>query len=179
MQIGTKSLLFGVHQVFIHPIVVFLAWKHLYGWPNWKEMICIIIHDWGYWGKPNMNGKEGERHPIWAADKAYRFLDGGSSGYSLRYYRLCIYHSRHFARRAMTEPSKLCWADKLSIGYEPWWLYLPRARLSGELFEYRKASDKCEFVPISATHHEWFKKMRDGMVITGKTNNAEAIPYNR
>jgi len=22
-----------------------------------------VIHDWGYWGKPNMDGPEGERHP--------------------------------------------------------------------------------------------------------------------
>ena len=32
--------------------------------------------------------------------------------------------------------SRLCVADKLAIALEPWWLYLPRVILSGEIHEY-------------------------------------------
>ena len=55
------------------------------------------------------------------------------------HYELCLYHSRHFAKTADAEPSRLCWADKLSILYEPWWLYLPRAWAS--LQGYRRLVD--------------------------------------
>ena len=75
MQVGTKSLLFGVHQIFWHPLTVTLAWKELYKtWPSWKEFVCIFIHDWGYWGCPNMDGEEGENHPVWAAKFAAKYL---------------------------------------------------------------------------------------------------------
>lgn len=57
MKTGTKSLLFGVHQFIWHPLTVLLAWIKLYGWPAWEELVCIIIHDWGYWGKSNMDGE--------------------------------------------------------------------------------------------------------------------------
>lgn len=38
--------------------------------------------------------------------------------------------------------SRLCVADKLAIALEPWWLYLPRVILSGEIKEYMKAVDE-------------------------------------
>lgn len=68
MQLGTKSVLFGVHNVVIHPITVALAWRDLYGrWPHLYEWIAIILHDIGYWGKPNMDGEEGRSHPYLGA----------------------------------------------------------------------------------------------------------------
>ena len=90
MRIGTRSLLFGVHQLVWHPVVVMLAWRNLYGqWPNWQELVCIIIHDWGYWGCPNMDGPEGENHPWWAARQADRW-------FGEEFKKLCLYHSRHY-----------------------------------------------------------------------------------
>ena len=60
MKMGTKSLLFGVHQFFIHPLMVLLAWIVLYrSFPGLKELVCIFIHDWGYWGKADLKGEEG------------------------------------------------------------------------------------------------------------------------
>ena len=153
MKAGTKSLLFGVHQVIWHPITVLIAWWKLYGRPNWKELICIIIHDWGYWGAPNIDGEEGEEHPKWAAVLAGKWL-----GYE--YYLLCLCHSRHYARKTGLKPSILCWADKLSILYDPWWLYLPRAWMSGELKEYRESAAKAGFTPLTETHRTWFKWVR-------------------
>ena len=84
MNVGTKSLLFGVHQFIWHPVTVLIAWVSLYGRPTWRELICIIVHDWGYWGAPNMDGEEGERHPEVGAEIALRL-------FGLEYYELVLY----------------------------------------------------------------------------------------
>lgn len=78
MKIGTKSLLFGVHQVFIHPWFVAWAWWKLYGFPfDPRLWVAFIVHDWGYLGKPNMDRPEGEEHPHFAAHLMYRLFDHG------------------------------------------------------------------------------------------------------
>jgi hypothetical protein len=105
LQKGTKSLLFGVHQFFWHPATVLIAWIGLYGWPSWKEVICIIVHDWGYWGSPNMDSEEGECHPEIGARIA-------GTLFGRDYYDLCLLHSRHYARKVNREPSRLCWAAR-------------------------------------------------------------------
>jgi hypothetical protein len=170
MKLGTKSLLFGVHQIFWHPITVLIAWKKLYGWPNWKELICIIIHDWGYWGTPNMDGAEGERHPEFAAELANKW-------FGHEYWWLCLFHSRHYARNSNVEPSRLCWADKLSILYDPWWFYLPRAWMSGELKEYRELAANTGFIPLTATHKQWFDWLKNRLSTLGKEKRADVVPY--
>lgn len=162
MKVGTKSILFGVHNFIVHPITVYRAWKYLYGKPTWRELICIIIHDWGYWGKPNMDGAEGERHPEFAAKIAAKL-------FGQQYGDLCLWHSRHYARKVGAEPSKLCWADKLSIVMEPRWLYLLRAKLSGEIKEYRHTSANSGYIPLSRTNKEWFVWVSSWMEEMGKT----------
>ena len=159
MKVGTKSLLFGVHQFLWHPITVLMAWWKLYGRPGWREVVCIIIHDWGYWGSPNMDGEEGEKHPELGARIAGRL-------FGEKYHDLCLYHSRHYTRTAGAEPSKLCWADKLSIMYEPWWWYLPRAFMSGELFEYRRVASS--YLPMDRKHREWFMWVKSRLVKIGQ-----------
>ena len=64
MNVGTKSLLFGVHQFALHPILVAMAWWKLYGFP-WdpRLWVAFVVHDWGYWGKPNMDGPARDTHP--------------------------------------------------------------------------------------------------------------------
>ncbi len=175
--VGTKSLLFGVHQFLLHPYCVLRAWIELYGWPSWRELVCIIIHDWGYWGRPNMDGPEGERHPLWAAHRAYRWFDGPfSSSNEEDYYRkLCLYHSRHFARRDNADPSTLCWADKLSIKYAPTWLYLLLANLSGEIEEYREKN--AHVFPLEKSNREWHEWVKAGMIKMAMEQNAGAMPY--
>ena len=91
MNVGTRSLLFGIHQFIWHPIVVWRAWKYLYGRPTWKEIVCIIIHDWGYWGKPNLDGPEGVEHPLHGANLAMRWFGD-------RYWNLCAGHSRSYIK---------------------------------------------------------------------------------
>ena len=196
MQRGTKSLLFGVHQFIWHPFTVFCAWVMLYKrMPNIKEAICIFIHDWGYWGKPDMDGKEGEQHPIWAADVAHRFLDTSYRepihGFSMdgnfeisgrlvkdtKYRDLCLYHSRHFARHTGHNVSDLCHADKLSILFEPWWWYLPRAWASGELAEYRKVAANAGFVSLQVSHRQWFAWVKDRLLTLARERRGDAVPY--
>ncbi len=171
MKTGTKSILFGTHQFLIHPVAVLRAWVHLYGSPTWKEVICIIIHDWGYWGKAKMDDDEGERHPEFAAYLAWDWF------HDMNLWALCQYHSRHYARRRNAEPSRLCWADKLSIQYDPWWFQLPRAWASGELREYRDTAAKTGHFPATSSHREWFEWLKKRMVTLATEKRGEAVPY--
>lgn len=148
MKIGTKSLLFGIHQIFWHPLMVYKAWRRLYGRPSFKECVCIIIHDWGYWGKPNLDGEEGIMHPKSGALIADRL-------FGKEYYFLCAGHSRSFAKEFGFEVSKLCWADKISFTFEPKWFYLLRAKLSGELKQ-----AKIDY-PRGKSDSEWFDNTRE------------------
>jgi hypothetical protein len=154
MRVGTKSLLFGVHNVLWHPVTVYLAWHKLYGCPNLKETACIIMHDWGYWGCHNMDGLQGQKHPERAARIVKRL------GWGEKYEKLCLLHSRSTAARFEEIPSKLCWADKLSIAYDPPMFYLFRARISGEIKEYRQESAMSCFCPLIATNREWLTLFR-------------------
>jgi len=149
VKVGTRSLLIGVHQFIWHPITVYMAWKWLYGRPSFKELICIIIHDWGYWGSPDMDGKVGSNHPEKAALMANKW-------FGCEYFYLCLYHSRNYAKRHLVKPSKLCYADKLSIMYELKWFYLLRAKLSGELKLYRYESADLGQLSLEKSDEEWF-----------------------
>jgi len=181
MKVGTKSLLWGVHQIFWHPLTVTLAWRELYKkWPSWKEFVCIFIHDWGYWGCPNMDGKEGERHPEWAANLALFYLDNNRNlikcvhKNSTTYYNLCLYHSRHYARLHNSEPSKLCWADKLCYKYDPVWFYTLRAKLSGEIKEYRALPQSQNF---KGSDSDWYREQRKLYIKLALSQKADTIPY--
>ncbi|MDY6893805.1 MAG: hypothetical protein SVO01_00080 [Thermotogota bacterium] len=130
MKVGTKSVLFGTHQFLIHPVFVALAWWKIYGFPfDPRLWLAFVLHDLGYLGKPNMDGPEGEKHPYFAA-RVMGFLFGAE------WYDFCLYHSRFIAKASQQPFSKLCVADKLAFALEPWWLYLPRAIISGEINEY-------------------------------------------
>jgi hypothetical protein len=88
----------------------------------------------------------------------------------------CLYHSRFYAKRDGAKPSRLCMADKLAVALEPWWLYLPRVHLSGEVWEYFEAAgghpgSKYNGEPHVGSHtraapkttREWFDRMSDYM----------------
>lgn len=130
MTIGTRSLLFGVHQAFIHPWFVALAWWKLYGFPcDPRLWVAFFVHDLGYFGKPNMDGPEGEHHVELGA-RIMGLLFGR------RWRRFTLYHSRFYATRNGMPPSRLCYADKLAIVLTPKRLYLVLGMLSGEIDEY-------------------------------------------
>jgi hypothetical protein len=77
MKIGTRSILFGAHCWFIHPWFVAAAWSKLYGFPtDLRLWVAFFVHDLGYWGKPNIDGDEGESHPILGARIMGALFDG-------------------------------------------------------------------------------------------------------
>lgn len=179
MKIGTKSILFGAHMWCIHPWFVALAWWKLYGFPkDIRLWVAFFVHDLGYWGKPNMDGPEGEEHVWLGAIIMHRLFDkwekvsfftyedadyllSHSLGWELhpredknsvphmvwlgkrstKWHDFCLYHSRFYAKKHNEPFSQLCVADKLAIAFEPWWLYLPRVILSGEIKEYMELAE--------------------------------------
>ena len=159
MKVGTKSLLFGAHQFIIHPALVFIAWWKLYGFP-WDPRLWLtfIVHDWGYWGLSDMDGEQGQHHQECGARIMRVFGD--------RWYFLGYLHSRHLCSRIGLFPSRLCIADKYVIVIEPAWIYLPRARLSGELAEYTGGSGK----PESVSDLEWLTDLKQKLKKWVETN---------
>jgi hypothetical protein len=115
-------------------------------------VICIFVHDLGYWGSADIDGQSGIDHPKLGSEIAGKLFGD--------YYReLVLLHSRHLARKLDATPSKLCWADKASILFDPEWFYLLRARASGELAEYReKAASR---VPVEECDRVWFKWLKN------------------
>lgn len=157
MKMGTKSLLFGVHQFIWHPFTVARAWRDINGrWPTWRQAVCIFVHDWGYWGCAEMDGKEGEQHPYAGAAIAHWLLDEPES---TTWKKFCLGHSRTMSRILGMETSELCHADKLCIAFDPAWFYILRARATGEMAEYRANADRCGFMPAAAPDRCWHTKM--------------------
>ena len=65
MRVGTKSVIFGVHAILVHPFFVAYAWSRLFGFP-WDPRLwfAFVVHDVGYLGKSNMEGPEGQQHVV-------------------------------------------------------------------------------------------------------------------
>lgn len=164
MEIGTKTLLFGNHQFILHPLFVSLAWVKLYRkLPNPKEAVCIIIHDWGYWGKPNLDGPEGEQHPEWAATWAFMHLDKFTNPLTpagKRYWDLCLYHSSFYAKRNGHNVSQLCIPDKMGVAMMPIWMIVILGKLTGETEEYRHAQKYANQQREKMTDRELYEDFR-------------------
>jgi len=159
MNVGTKSILFGVHAFWWHPFTVALAWRRLYQkWPTWYEWVCIFCHDLGYWGCPNMDGAEGRKHPVIGARIASKIVGFFAPRRAEWAYVSTISHSREYARLFQYTPSRLCWADKFCCFYDPTWFYLLRAHLSGEIYEFR--ANASEHIPAEFTFREWYRWYR-------------------
>lgn len=65
-----------------------------------------------------------------------RHFGGLTPDVSLTWLGFTLYHSRFYAKKNGVRHSRLCVADKLATAMEPWWLYLPRVILTGEIVEY-------------------------------------------
>lgn len=167
MKVGTKSVLFGAHAFWLHPFIVAIGWLKLYGLkkvrcPHSKISTSILdprlwivffVHDLGYWGKPNMDGPEGELHPLLGARICSNLFDS-----SWHYFTL--YHSRFLAKRDNVQPSIFCAADKMAIAIEPSWLYIPRTQLSGELALYMHVKPR-EIKGYGKSARQWHKECRN------------------
>jgi len=181
MKIGTKSILFGAHCFFLHPLFVALAWNRLYGFPlDPRLWIAFFVHDIGYWGKPNIDGPEGETH----VELGAKIM----SIFGKEWADLSMYHSRYYAKKNNAKPSKLCFADKLSFACTPHWLYLPMVNFTGEIYEYLKNGKKAEtkhwkLVEGQKTWHlqlckymiKWVAKHKNGDIDTWTNPNRHAI----
>lgn len=166
MNVGTKSLLFGVHQFLWHPWTVARAWRFLHGrWPNFPEWVCIFCHDLGYWGCPNMDGDIGQRHPELGAKLAGRIMyhyarwrghdEDNAEFFRELYIKFTLFHSRFYAKRAGRPVSELFMADKLSIAFEPRWWYLLRATMSSEIREYLANAPEHLALPNPLSKNQW------------------------
>ncbi len=141
MNVGTKSVLWGVHCFAIHPIVVALAWRKYHGkWPqHLTEWVAIVCHDLGYWGCPEIDGPCGKQHP-WRsahiAEKVMKHVFRRGKAEQIATVMHVLGHSRSFCKEFGFAMSPLCAPDKLSVLFEPSWFYFLRAKLSGELPEF-------------------------------------------
>lgn len=141
MQIGTRSLLVGAHQFLLHPLMVALAWCKLYGFPfDPRLWIAFIVHDWGYWGKPNMDGDEGERHPEFGGRIMNRLFGAKWGNFTLL-------HSASYAKLYGAKVSQLWAADKFATILVPRVLYLPLVRFTGEIHEYMDPTIAVKYSP--------------------------------
>ena len=182
MNIGTKSVLFGAHCFLLHPWFVAIAWIKLYGFPfDPRIWIAFFVHDLGYWGKPNMDGEEGKTHVELGAKIMHFLFDGYHYEYlpeagwvllkrhkiiDFKWSDFSMYHSRYYAKKNSAQPSKLCFADKLSFTVTPRWLYLPMVNASGEIHEYLKNAKKAEtkhWQPVEG-QKLWHKQLCEYMI---------------
>lgn len=147
MKLGTRSLLFGVHQFLLHPLLVGYAWRKVYGrLPTLRQAFCILVHDIGYFGCNDMDGPEGSQHPEMGASVAGHLLGDDER-------RMVLLHSRTTAEKYGEEVSDLCLPDKLALFFYPAWLYTMLALMSGELREYQEACGLTEEPASTLVHH--------------------------
>lgn len=176
MKVGTKSILWGAHAFWFHPIVVLLAWRKLYKrWPRWWQLVAIFCHDLAYWGLPNIDGLEGKQHPFGGALLAARIVVLLRHGRWLRSipelgewgsitYFFSLLHSRDMAAQLGLPVSEAYAADKYSICVEPAWFYLLRTRLSGEIHEFRQHAIDSGHIAADATDRQWLDFYKDNVI---------------
>ncbi len=142
--VGTRSVLFGAHCFLTHPWFVAAAWTRLFGFPfDPRYWAAFFVHDLGYWGLTNIDGPEGEKHPEFGAwimswfddeyancSKCYEYPSDAPGEWPscprckaqrTRWRDFSLYHSRYYAKAHGAQPSKLCFADKLSFTLTPRW----------------------------------------------------------
>lgn len=104
MKQGTISWLIGCHSI-IHSFYVLKAWIKLYGeFPKFWELVCILLHDIGHWGKDYLDDFElKKQHWILGAIICRKLF--GDKGFNM-----CAGHCEYSG----LPQSKLYKADKLA-----------------------------------------------------------------
>jgi len=174
VTVGTKSLLFGAHWP-PHLLMVTFAWRWLYGsWPSMKELGCICLHDIGYFGSPNMDGKDTRREGLYHPEMGAKIADWL---FGKEYGDLIRGHSKGYANRIDLPLSRLYGPDKLSHSMEMAWCYVLRTRMTGELAMYRAADHGCapRNDDPTVTDREWFRIIRARMARGGLNYFVEKI----
>lgn len=142
MTVGTRSVLYGYHCILLHWFFVARGWYQLHRWHSVaiglsvttslrdpRVYLAFLLHDIGYWGKPNMDGPEGETHPEVGARWMGRM-------FGPVWHDFCLYHSRFYAKARGAPVSALCYADKLAFCEYPAWLCCWLVTVTGEAKEY-------------------------------------------
>lgn len=115
IPIGTKSVLYGAHCFLLHPLFVAIAWIRLFGFPfDPRIWLAFFVHDLGYWGKPNMDGPEGETHVELGA-KIMHIFDGWQ-----RIEETEIYPTKYDIERRRNEGWIAISQSPISIHYRRW-----------------------------------------------------------
>lgn len=173
MKLGTKSLLFGAHQFILHPIFVAIAYIRLYGFTfDPRIWIAFLVHDWGYWGKSNIDGEEGKAHPELGAKIMHQLFDNKIMGVAIHgnfvesilentWYDFMLYHSRFYTIKNYTKSSRLCYADKLAFCICPCWLFILLTNITGEIHEYMSGSQDTPSVLIHSIKNQkmWYDQI--------------------
>ena len=165
---GLRSVLFGMHNPIIHGFLVSIAWKKIYQeTPNFKEFVCILLHDIGYIEQNFIDGKN-DRHPELGAKICGRL-------FGKNYYILCITHSRYYAKKLGLPLSRLGYADKYSVLLIPNLIYKPLIYLGGEAQEYHKTTKTKKWgYPINTKlikteYYNWW--LKNGVIIKKKKSD--------
>ena len=74
MKEGTKSDLFEEHNI-VHSILIIIAWKKLYHkFPLFWQIICILLHDIGYYNRNFLSEENIDNHEIMGAKIAKKLF---------------------------------------------------------------------------------------------------------
>lgn len=155
MKVGTRSVLFGVHCFWYHPLTVILGWWLYHGrWPaKLHELLAIFFHDIGYIGCSDMDGPSGLDHPERSCNAMINWLHPAQTSLTFTLAEgLILGHSRSYAAQQGIPVSSLYAPDKLCVLFDPSWFYILRATLSGEINEFIANSRT-----PNATRREWLR----------------------
>jgi hypothetical protein len=135
-----------------------------YGFPfDPRLWIASFLHDLGYIGKRNLDGREGQTHVELGA-AIMEFSVGNPWGDFTRY------HSRFYSKRDGQHFSRLCVVDKLALALTPAWRYLSMVQWTGEIDEYmtlskqRASQGEPQFAtpaPIRSRTEQWFAQLQE------------------
>ncbi len=171
MKLGTKTLLFGVHQIFLHPLLVLIAWIKLYkSFPSFKELFCIFIHDWGYWGMESLKCAKGDTHPELGARIVNKLFGSEWRDFILG-------HSSFYIKRNGIPQSKLLPPDKYWHCIIPLWVYKLLAVPTGEFAHYRGLKHARQVSNLDASDKEWWDELQK--VCYEKTKGTYKIDKNK
>ncbi len=110
---GTVSVLIGCHSQ-VHSLVVLVAWIRLYhSLPKPWQLICILLHDIGHWGKDYLDDyEEKKKHSLLGSRVARRLF--GQKGCDL-----VLGHNLYedTSKSALHDPDKYSW-----IIAPLWWM---------------------------------------------------------
>jgi len=196
MRLGTRSVLFGIHQPLWHGPTVWAAYHKLYGREAFSMPVIVacFVHDLGYFSCKSMDGPDGVEHPRLGARIMHRLFDkpcdkcecARALGYwedlrhDYKWHDFALYHSRSMAVKDKAPRfSKLCVADKLALSMTPWWFYIPIATLTGEIKEYMAAAVSSGHLSNLAGKYEWFVWGTAHMQTWAERNKDNAKPLRR